>query len=153
MITDASGDVFDVKIEVAGDPNTPSDVLEELSYDPSLIIKYMVSVNPITPTPIVCDIEDELVRFSIENCALKYFTNSDCEADKYLIEEKIKDTLDFYAGELKHCVVNGDTIDVGFNIIGIDDTYSGLYLPEVVAYKIYLAIEELGYELKGFDWY
>ena len=46
----------DVRISVAGNPNTPADVLTELSKDSDYIVRCLVAKNPNTPTGVLTEL-------------------------------------------------------------------------------------------------
>ena len=46
----------DVRVSVAGNPNTPADVLTELAKDSDCVVRYFAAGNPATPADVLTEL-------------------------------------------------------------------------------------------------
>ena len=162
-ISDA--DIY-TKISVAADPDTPPEILKELSSDSNTLVKYLVSVNPNMPegtTTKISSLENVESDVTFE-LAIDFWVYSDTSVDELnRLSGCVSDVIKSCGYEVSHCEVleqDEDEEDEGSDIkymtmvaefSGFDDD-KGL-LSKFVQKAVISTFRDNGYEVSYSEYF
>ena len=161
----SEADIY-TKISVAGDPNTPPEVLSDLSSDPNILVRYLVSKNPNTPEGTTTesfslgDVESDVIL----ELAIDFWVYSDTSVDELnRLSGCVSDVIKSCGYEVSHCEVleqDEDEEDEGSDIkymtmvaefSGLDDD-KGL-LSKCVQRSVISTFRNNGYEVSYSEYF
>ena len=171
MISDITSEPLDVLISFAGDPNTEPDVLDALSNDSQMIVRYLVFKNPNTSIDTYNKLRNQIIVDKIPtHCLGIDFSHDYADRDSTAIYRNVNKIVEFYSCELIRCSTCGldedfyDDVEYASNV-GIEfvaphyvftlenGIMCTLSVEDWIAEDIETMLEStMGYEILDTDW-
>lgn len=161
----SESDIY-TKISIAGDPNTPSEVLSDLSSDPNILVRYLVSKNPSTPEGTATEsfsLGDVDPNITLE-LAVDFWVYSDTSIEELnRLSNCVSDTIKSCGYEVDHCEVvenyddeEGEDSDIKYmtmvaKFTGCDDDH--FVLSNFVQNAVWSTFRDNGYEVSYSEYF